>query len=275
MKEETLESWEQFEEVSARMIADTKRLQKERTAPVDYPLFRGVHDSKYPLRSSLERVREAMGLYPYMSLAEYYHAIKTVRKHIETVTGKKWDLDTEVLPEVPPRSHSDILAYEFMAYLRHNGFPSPLLDWTQSPYVAAFFAFRDIYHKPVDDKCVSIFALREDCGNGKAWILQRPNLCTIGHSIATFRTHYLQQSEYSICVQEEEDRLLHFGNHEDVKNEEDEYEQDVLIRYNIPMSEREKVLRKLDLMNITAYSLFHSEPSLMDTLAIRELVLER
>src|SRR5579871_975887 len=34
--------------------------------------------------------------------------------------------------------------YDYMAYLRHHGFPSPLLDWTRSPYVAAFFAFRDL-----------------------------------------------------------------------------------------------------------------------------------
>jgi hypothetical protein len=275
MEEITLECWEEFEEASARMISDTKRLQKERCAPVDCPLFRGVPDSKHHLKSSLERVREAMGLHPHMSLVEYYRAIKVVRKHIETVTNKKWDLETEVLPEVPPRSDSDILAYEFMAYLRHNGFPSPLLDWTQSPYIAAFFAFRDMYHKPMDEERVSIFAFREDCGNGKAWTMQKPHLCIIGHSIATCRTHYLQQSEYSMCVQEEDDRLLHFANHEDVKNEEGEYEQDVLIRYDIPMSEREKVLERLDSMNITAYSLFGSEPSLMDTLAIRELVLNR
>ena len=182
-------------------------------------------------------------------------------------TGRKWDLDTKV-----NLGEFDLPAYEFMSYLRQNGLPSPLLDWTKSPYIAAFFAFRDIYHKPADEECVSIFVFRENCGNGKGWTLQEPHIHTIGPSIATCRTHYLQQSEYSICVQET-DGEMHFANYADVRND-DEDEQDILLKYNIPMSEQKKVLRKLDLMNITAYSLFGSEPSLMDTLAVREFVLE-
>ena len=48
-------------------------------------------------------------------------------------------------------------------------------------------------------------------------------------------------------------------------------EQDVLVKYLIPVSERDKVLEKLDLMNVNAYSLFGSEEALMDTLAYREI----
>jgi hypothetical protein len=261
MEGKTLKCWEEFEEAALRAISETRGLKERREGYVDYPLFRGVGDSRHPLRSSLERLGKAT------TLSEYHHTVDVVHKYVETVTGKKWDLDTRV-----HLGEFDLRAYEFMAYLRQNGFPSPLLDWTKSPYIAAFFAFRDVYHEPADREYASIFVFRKYCGNGKDWISQKPHIHTLGPSIATCQTHYLQQSEYSICVREESGEI-YFARYEDVRNDNAD-EQDVLVKYDIPISERDRVLKRLDQMNITAYSLFHSEPSLMDTLAIRELVLE-
>jgi hypothetical protein len=45
----------------------------------------------------------------------------------------------------------------------------------------------------------------------------------------------------------------------------------VLWRFVIPSTERAKVLRRLDRLNLNAYSLFGSEESLMETLAFREI----
>jgi hypothetical protein len=49
--------------------------------------------------------------------------------------------------------------------------------------------------------------------------------------------------------------------------------QDLLWKFNIPYSERLKVLRLLDGYNINALSLFGSEEGLMETMALREIHL--
>jgi hypothetical protein len=265
MEEKTLGCWEQFEEAPSKMICDARKLREQGGSCMDYPLFRGVGDSRHHLESSLERIRKAKGLSPSTSLSEYWRTTQIVRDHVETVTGKKWNLDTRV-----HLGRFDLPAYEFMAYLRQNGFPSPLLDWTKSPYIAAFFAFGDIYRTTVEEEHVSILAYREYCGREMVWLTTEAQIHRLWPTIAISATHYLQQSEYSICVQMGNGEP-YFVNHEAVKGGE---EHDILVKYNIPMSERGKVLERLDLMNITAYSLFNSEPSLMDTLAIREIVLE-
>jgi len=114
------------------------------------------------------------------------------------------------------------------------------------------------------------FSFREYCGGGKTACAQKPHICTLGPTIATDPKHYLQQSEYSVCVRREGEETC-FASYEDVEEEEG---QDELLEYNFPGSEALKVLGKLDLMNITAYSLFNSESSLMETLALREMVLK-
>lgn len=274
MREQLLKTWEDFEKVLIEINDGTRQLKGNKQLHVDYPLFRGHSDSEWHLESTLDRIQREM------SLSDYYRIVQIIHKHVTTCTGRTWDLNTKV-----HLGEFDLPAYEFMAYLRHNGFPSPLLDWTRSPYIAAYFAFRDVYlyfkkNDAFAAKCpifkdkyghVSIFMFREFAGNAKGWCEQEPHIRTLGPTIATHRNHYLQQSEYLLCVKKESNDKWIFDNYEDVTPHEN---QDVLVKYNIPISEQQKVLGKLDSMNITAYSLFNSEPSLMETLALREIVFE-
>lgn len=253
-----LNTWEDFEKelVKINEQNETRHHQDENLSRMVYPLFRGVKDNRYQLKSTLDRIQEGM------SLSRYLKIVKIVREHIATCTGKKWDLEETNEPIHLGSMKLQPSYYEFMAYLRHNEFPSPLIDWTKSPYVAAYFAFRDIYSKA---EHVSIFVYGGDTMFGES-----PSMWTLGPSIKTSRTHFLQQSEYSICYREE-NKKIYFANYEEVEG--DIEDQGFLVRYDIPASERQKVLQKLDSMNITAYSLFGSEPSLMETLTLREIIL--
>jgi hypothetical protein len=261
MKEKTLKSWGEFEQALVEINEETRALRQKKQLHVSYPLFRGVSDSRYHLESTLDRIKRGMSIYDYLRIVENIH------DHVATCTGTKWDLSKKIFYE----GEVELQAYEFMAYLRHNGFPSPLIDWTESPYIAAFFAFRDIFSEAKQKEYVSIFVYREYIGTGKDWWADKPHIHTLGPTIATDPKHYLQQSEYSFCIKREEKDKWVFANHEDVPPRE---EQDIIVKYNISWSERQKVLKKLDAMNITAYSLFNSEPSLMETLALREIFLK-
>jgi hypothetical protein len=261
MKEKTLKSWEEFEGELVRINEETISLREKTQRHVDYPLFRGHSSSKWPLESTLDRIQKGMSAY------DYYRIIESVHKHVGTCTGKKWVLNTG----------SKIFGFklrspEFLAYLRHNEFPSPLTDWSRSPYIAAYFAYRDIFSsRQPDDSHISIFVFREFAGKGKSLWGHEPHILTLGPTIVTHRNHYLQQSEYLFCVKDESKDKTVFANYESVPPREN---QDVLVKYSIPISEQQKVLKELDAMNITAYSLFNSEPSLMETLALREIFLK-
>lgn len=54
-------------------------------------------------------------------------------------------------------------------------------------------------------------------------------------------------------------------------NGETYLKQDSLIHLMIPVSEKNKALNRLDLMNIDSYTLFGTEESLMDALARNEI----
>jgi len=266
MQEIKVDSFEEFEKEVVKLENDRERLLNDKQLlKVSRLLFRGQANSKWGLKTTLERFAKDKQVY----LTQYYKFAYAAKSKIETFTEKMWEIPNPLQFENTIIKQSqlrpiDIPIYEYLAFLRHHGYPSPLLDWTYSPYIAAFFAFRNI-HKETD--YVSIYAYLEYAGNGKTYSSNRPCIFSFGPYATIHKRHFLQQSAYTICTVKEGKDFI-FAKHDKIDNDGDR--QDKIWKFNFPISEKQKVLNKLNQMNINAYSLFLSLDSLMEYVATTE-----
>jgi hypothetical protein len=263
LEEIKLKTWDEFQS-QIKELYNLGNRDKHPTAYSDL-LFRGQSDAEWSLKTTLERWAG-----DNISLNTYYHKIFTVHPEIESRTGRRWQIPSKreysdfSKKELFPRPYE---LYEYLVYLRHHGFPSPLLDWTTSPYVAAYFAFRSA----PESENVALFAYREYAGKGKSRQGKRYQICALGPYVRSHERHFLQQCQYTICIEEHGDTINYIP-HEKVFSDTSEY-QDLLWKFVLPIGLRKNVLNYLHLHNITSSSLFNSEDMLMESLALREFIL--
>ena len=268
MKEISLKAWEEFEEHVSRLASERSGRKNATDLYISEYLFRGQSNSTWPLTTTLERFTDRL-----LTLEEYYRALFRTKPQVETFTGATWESIPTISDYVKEIGNEGLLppgkfpAYEYFVYLRHYGFPSPLLDWTRSPYVAAYFAFRDVQSTATS---ASIYAYCEYTAGHKSGSSSSPEIKGLGPYVRGHRRHFQQQSEYTICTVHRDGKHS-YARHQDAfeGNKED---QDELWKFNIPSSERRKILKRLEQYNINAFSLFGSEESLMETLSFREIL---
>ncbi|HEV8429066.1 MAG TPA: FRG domain-containing protein [Pyrinomonadaceae bacterium] len=95
-----------------------------------YPLFRGHASSEWKLASQWERRISGTGEPSLLDRSTWQNALDRILS------------DFKDLAYGTPGLHShDFSEADWWAIGRHYGLITPLLDWTRSPYVAAFFAF--------------------------------------------------------------------------------------------------------------------------------------
>jgi hypothetical protein len=257
-------SWEEFEQGLKDLRGEVDGSESS-ALPM---LFRGQENSCWPLATTLERSNQ-----PGMLFQDYYRLISRVKPQVESFTGNEWQipgyLEVERLVREYDAFSVDLTfgrlpAYSYIAYLRHHGFPSPLLDWTRSSNVAAFFAFNKADDEMADRKVsIYVFSAAASQGGGN----REPQICRLGPYVGTHRRHFLQQSEYTMCVIFTEAwRFEGYRKAFDARNKPG-----ACWKFNIPSSERLKVLKLLDEYNLNAFSLLDSEEALMETMAFREL----
>jgi hypothetical protein len=220
-------TWGQFKEVvTAQIQSGDKRF-----------IYRGQADSTWTLKTGIHRTGQ-------------WRTPDDIRVYVEKVV---------------PIAHQSVAAWEgrrrnltdpfelaqFIAYLQHNGFPTPLLDWTFSPYIAAYFAFEGVNH--FEPQCNHVCAYAFDAYRWGQTFKQSYDYTDPNVHVSVLEPSFVGNPKQLL-----QQGIYLYTNFEDVESHIEANQQDkepFLYKYRLSCRERVPALRELRLMNITAMHL--------------------
>jgi hypothetical protein len=213
-------------------------------------IFRGQSDSTWPLRTSFHRTgRRDLVRFSSVDMHE-------LNSYLTLSSNRHYNLDDPI---------------EFaglIALAQHHGYPTPLLDWSESPLVAAFFAFRSV-EKSSDSGSVRIFAFDHEKWEKEGQKYRTKSIEDPRYSITTLKSFASGNSR--VLPQQS---LFTFTNLVDMERWITTHEINkgagyFIKAYDIDKTEINDALKDLDSMNINAATLFPGLDGSFEALKMR------
>ncbi len=235
---------------------------------LDYPayIFRGQASHAWSLQSRLDRVVDNMGVDNPTAIWKRENQLSSFRM---AVRGKRGPNPPNLLEE-----------NDWWALGQHFGLATPLLDFTESPFVALYFAFAEKLDFGLDHRAVWAIS--------RSAVQQKSELILIEHEFAKFKKEPRNPKDISNELMELVEQFIKPSPHLKIVNPNSDenarlvsqrglfvrtpdsmtlenwvkqnFKGDdkhrILIKILIPNKEREKILTWLNRMNINHLSLF-------------------
>jgi hypothetical protein len=217
-------NWDDFVKQLKMIVYDDGVFERERF------LFRGHGDALWPLESTFERLYKGLP----GSLDETAHKLlQSFKRESEGLASAEQE-----------HLNEDV---SLMALAQHFGLPTRLLDWTESPYIAAFFAFSDIPlgSAPADHR-VAVWAL-----DGKS-----PLWTSNGTSVESVPSAGNERLRYQLGKFTLSRGMTFEGYLADMKRKHESSTPSPLIKFVIPAQAAHAAISDLDLMGVTHTRLF-------------------
>ena len=196
-------------------------------------IFRGHRDSDWKLQSTFDR--------GFGSLTAFAQAAK-LKRLLHEFAKELYGL--EAVEVVEDSERLELLG-------RHHGLPTTVLDWSRSPYVAAYFAFEGDFEPASGRVAIWSFDRRQLSRSTVAADVLIDDMSLVGDNVRAIQ----QRGVFlRLPVGVSPDDALSAG----------------LVKYTIPHAERTIALSDLDEMLITARALFRDRDGAARTASIRE-----
>jgi len=209
-------------------------------------IFRGQGSADWPLKATFDRNYSNQQAGSRDALAK--ELIREFYEECARYSAWRYDVDD----------------HRVLAMAQHNGLPTRLLDWSFSPYVAAYFAFAwFLFEKPTDRKGnVAIWVLNRDVVQEKApegqlqiISIQDHENNRLGNQFGVFTLLKTNESSLEAYLASSALKLGH-----------------ALVKLEIPRSECRPALQDLILMGIHHGTIFPGREGIAQTIKLRNLL---